>query len=290
MPDGSVVLVEIERRTVTRVAIDGTKSVVAKTDGGPNGLAWGPDKAFYVANCGGFAFHEDENGLRPTGQPADYSGGRIERVDPTDGSVTVLTRTTGTGFGLRGPNDLVVDRSGAIWFTDTGKRRQRELDNGGVYWLSPDRSTVREIAYPVLTANGIGLSPDESTLYVAETDGARLWAFDIVGPGEIARQPWPSPHGGRLLYAAGGNLHRYDSLAVEANGNICVATLMSGGITVVSPAGELVEFVTMPDPLTTNICFGGPDLRTAFITLSSSGRLVKMEWPRPGLPLNFLNH
>ena len=148
---------------------------------------------------------------------------------------------------------------------------------------------MKEVAHPVLTANGIGLSPDESTLYVAETEGARLWAFDIAGPGEIARRGWPSPHGGRLLYAAGGPYHRYDSLAVEANGNICVATLIEGGITVVSPAGELVEFVPMPDHYTTNICFGGADLRTAYVTLSQTGRLVALPWPRPGLPLNFLN-
>jgi gluconolactonase len=64
---------------------------------------------------------------------------------------------------------------------------------------------------------------------------------------------------------------------------------MEGGITVVSPAGELVEFVPMPDRMTTNICFGGPDLRTAYVTLSQSGRLVKLPWPRPGLALNFLN-
>ena len=289
MPDGSVVLVEIARRAITRIAPDGTKSTLASPGGGPNGLAYGPGGAFYVANNGGFDFLEDEHGLRVAGQATDYSGGRIERVDPADGSVSVLTTSSGTGFGLRGPNDLVIDRSGAIWFTDLGKRRQRDLDYGGVYWLSPDRRTVKEIAYPFMTANGIGLSPDEATLYVAETEGGRLWAFDIAGPGEIARQGAPSPHGGRLLYAAGGDYYRYDSLAVEANGNICVATLVKGGITVVSPDGRLVEFVPMPDRHTTNICFGGPDLMDAYITQSSTGRLVQRRWPRPGLALNFLN-
>jgi gluconolactonase len=76
---------------------------------------------------------------------------------------------------------------------------------------------------------------------------------------------------------------------VEANGNICVATLIHGGITVISPEGSRVEHVPMPDLYTTNICFGGPDLRTAYITLSNSGRLVAVDWPRPGLPLNHLN-
>lgn len=289
MPDGSVLLVEIERRTLTRVLPDGSREILARPGGGPNGLAIGPGGQAFVTNNGGFTFHEDEQGVRPTVQADDYDGGRLERIDPATGSVTVLHRETGTGHRLKGPNDLVLDREGGIWFTDLGKRRARETDYGGVYWCSPDGKTIKEVAHPFLSANGIGLSPDERTLYVAETEGARLWAFDITGPGEVRRHPWPSPHGGRLLHAAGGAYQRYDSLAVEACGNICVATLIEGGITVISPEGALVEFVPMPDRYTTNICFGGPDLRTAFITLSQSGRLVAVDWPRPGLKLNFLN-
>jgi gluconolactonase len=272
------------------VAADGTVSVVAETGGGPNGIAVGLGGMLYVCNNGGFTFHEDEAGLRPTVQAADYDGGRLERVDPGTGRVEVLHRETASGFHLRGPNDLVVDRSGGIWFTDLGKRRARDLDYGGVYWMAPDGGTIREVAHPFISANGIGLSPEETVLYVAETEGARLWAFDIAGPGKVKKQHWPSPHGGRLLHAAGGSLYRrYDSLAVEAGGNICVATLITGGITVIAPDGRLVEFVPLPDRYATNICFGGPDLRTAFVTLSQSGRLVAMDWPRPGLPLNFLN-
>lgn len=290
MPDGSFYLVEIARRTVSRIAPDGTVSVVASPGGGPNGLAVGKDGALYVCNNGGFEFVvEPGEGMRPAWQAHDYICGRIERIDPHTGAVTVLTRGL-PDKRLRGPNDLVVDRTGAIWFTDLGKRRPHDFDWGGVYWLSPDGKEIKEVAYPVLTANGIGLSPDETVLYVAETEGARLWAFDIVGPGEVKKYPWPSPHGGRLVYQAGGREYkRFDSLAVEASGNICVATLMTGGISVIAPSGELVDFVPMPDRMTTNICFGGPDLRTAYITLSLSGRLVAVDWPRPGLPLNFLN-
>ena len=76
---------------------------------------------------------------------------------------------------------------------------------------------------------------------------------------------------------------------MDAAGNVCVATLMTPGITVVSPDGSSVEHIDTPDCYTTNICFGGPDLRTAFITLSQSGRLVAMPWPRPGLALHHLN-
>jgi gluconolactonase len=63
--------------------------------------------------------------------------------------------------------------------------------------------------------------------------------------------------------------------------------LIRGGITVISPAGDVVEQLRTDDPITTNICFGGAELTTAYVTLSSSGRLVKTTWPRPGLPLHF---
>ena len=81
----------------------------------------------------------------------------------------------------------------------------------------------------------------------------------------------------------------FDSLALDADGNVCVATILNGGITSISPDGKDVKHVPMDDTLTTNICFGGADLRTAYITLSSTGRLVKTTWDVAGLPLNFLN-
>ena len=191
---------------------------------------------------------------------------------------------------LRGPNDIVFDAHGGFYFTDLGKLRHRDMDRGAVFYGKADGSLLREVAFPMVTPNGIGLSPDGNTLYVAETEAARLWAFPILEPGVLDKHPWPSPHGGRMLVASpGGQYQRFDSLAVEANGNICVATLAHGGITVVAPDGSSAEHVPMPDAHTTNICFGGPDLRTAYVTLSGSGRLVALDWPRPGLPLEYLN-
>ena len=96
--------------------------------------------------------------------------------------------------------------------------------------------------------------------------------------------PWPSPHGGRLVAGLGG-FQRFDSLAVEASGNICVATLVNGGITVFSPEGGIVEFYEASEGYCTNICFGGEDMKTAFITLSGYGTLIAVDWPRPGLKL-----
>jgi gluconolactonase len=285
LKDGSVALVEIERGTVSRVRPDGTIEVIARPGGGPNGLAVGPDGAFYVCNNGGFAWHEEPGLLRPTRQPPDYSGGRIERVDPATGAVRVLYDSC-NGYPLRGPNDIVFDHQGGFYFTDLGKVRERDRDWGGVYYAKPDGSFITAVAYPVLTPNGIGLSPDDSVLYVAESETARLWAFDLEAPGVARKRPFPSPHGGRLVCGMSG-YRRFDSLAVEAGGNICVATLVTGQITVIAPDGRIVREVPMPDIYTTNICFGGPDLRTAFITLSGTGKLVAMDWPEPGLRLAF---
>jgi gluconolactonase len=289
MPGGSVLVVEIERRCLTRVLPDGTKEIVATPGGGPNGAAIGPDGKCYICNNGGFEFIQDpEHGLRPVVQAWDYSGGRIERIDLETGAVEVLYRGTAE-VQLRGPNDIVFDAEAGFYFTDLGKRRQRDLDYGAVFYARADGSLLRLVAFPMVTPNGIGLSPDGRTLYVAETEAARLWAFDILEPGVLARQPWPSPHGGRLVAQPGGAYQRFDSLAVEANGNICVATLAHGGITIISPDGSSIEHVPMPDLHTTNICFGGPDLKNAYVTLSGSGRLVALPWPRPGLALNYLN-
>jgi len=283
MNDGSIVLVEIERQTVTRVSPDGRVDVIAHTGGGPNGLAVGPDGAFYVCNNGGFQWRMELNLLRPAGAALDYTGGRIERIDPTTGNITVLYDHCGP-HKLLGPNDIVFDGHGGFYFTDLGKARARDRDWGGVYYALADGSRITEVAHPILTPNGIGLSPDGKTLYVAETETARLWAFDVQAPGVLGRAPFPSPHGGRLMVGLGG-FQRFDSLAVDAAGNVCVATLVNGSVSVVAPEGGLLRQVPMPDMFCTNICFGGPDLRTAYMTLSGTGQLVAMEWDAPGLRL-----
>jgi gluconolactonase len=284
LEDGSVVLVEIRRQTLTRIAADGSKQIVARLSGGPNGAAIGPDGHCYVCNNGGFEWVERQGILYPGSQPADYSGGRIERVDMNTGKVEVLY-TEVDGHPLRGPNDLVFDGQGGFWFTDLGKGRPRDMDRGGLYYARTDGSSVRKAIYPLLTPNGVGLSPDGKTVYVAETQTCRLWAFDLSGPGQIVRAPHPSPNGGRMLYASPVPAW-YDSLAVEAGGNVCVATLLQGGISVIAPQGGLVEFIPTPgDWMVTNICFGGPDRKRAFITLSGAGKLIEMDWPRSGLTL-----
>jgi gluconolactonase len=285
MPDGSVILVEIKRGTLSRVTPDGKIHVIANTRGGPNGAAIGPDGKCYVCNDGGFEWH-DLGGLTvPGNQPKDYIGGRIQRVDLSTGKVEDVY-TECDGHPLRGPNDIVFDTAGNFWFTDHGKNRERDRDRTGVFYAKPDGSLIREVIFPMDGPNGVGLSPDGKKLYVAETWPGRLWEWDVTAPGQVTGSAPFAPGGGKLLCGLPG-FQLFDSLAVDGAGYVCVATLANGAITAVAPDGESYEQVPMPDPLTTNICFGGKDLRTAYVTLSGTGKLVSFEWPRPGLKLNY---
>ncbi|WP_298263328.1 SMP-30/gluconolactonase/LRE family protein [Acidocella sp.] len=284
MKDGSVLVVEIKGGRLIRVKPDGTKEVAAELGGGPNGAAIGPDGAAYVCNNGGFNWITQDNGYkRPHGRADNYTGGSIQRVNLATGKSTTLY-THCEGVPINGPNDICFDAKGDMWFTDHGKTYGRQMDCGAVYHAAADGSYIRQAVFPMVTPNGCGLSPDEKTLYVSETETGRLWHWPITGRGEVAKQPWPSPNGGTLVGQATG-YQRFDSMALEENGNICVATLVTGGITVFSPQGEKLEYWEGPEPYCTNICFGGADMRTAYITVSGTGLLIAVEWPRPGLRL-----
>ena len=283
LPDGSVLVAEIQGARLVKVHADGRKQVVAELGGGPNGAALGPDGHVYVCNNGGFSWRSDDGFTRPSGAADGYRGGCIQRVNLQTGAVQTLY-TECDGVPLHGPNDIVFDAQGGFWFTDFGKTFDDRIMRGAVYYASTDGRFIRRAAKHLLTPNGVGLSPDGKTLYVSETEASRLWSYPITGRGELALAPWPSPNGGELVHGLPG-YQRFDSLAVEESGNICVATLVRGGISVFSPSGELLEFHTAPEGYCTNICFGGADRRTAFITLSGYGQLFAAEWPRAGLAL-----
>ena len=283
MPDGAVILTEIRNGRCSRITSDGKVSLFSDTKGGPNGLAVGPDGALYLCNNGGSRYIEGVS--MSQGPHPDYKHGSIQRLDRNTGAATLLY-TACDGHVLSAPNDLVFDTAGGFYFTDYGKTHARQRDHGGIYYALPDGSKVTRLAYPVFGPNGCGLSPDGKILYVAVTDGARLWAFDVEGPGRLRQPKDHAPHAGRIIAGLPGKA-RFDSLAVMANGNITVATLHTGMITELSPRGDIVREVKVPDIYPTNVCFGGPDMRTAYVTLSDTGKLGALEWPEPGLKLNY---
>jgi gluconolactonase len=282
MPDGSVVLVEIKRQTLSRVW-NGKTEVVAQLGGGPNGAALGPDGAVYVCNNGGFEWSELGGMTIPGHAAHDYTTGRIERVELATGKFERLYDKV-NGFKLSGPNDLVFDRQGGFYFTDLGKSYPRTRDQSGLYYAKPDGSSVTELSYGGIGYNGVGLSPDEKTVYAAETLTGRLFAWEITAPGQVAQVGlFPAP-----VYVSTTPV-LFDSLAVQANGDVCVASILAGGITTIRPH-EGATHTPFPDLLVTNICFGGKDMRDAYITLSGTGKLVKARWPQPGLKLNFASY
>lgn len=282
MPDGSVILTELFASRLTRVAPDGTKTTVAEINGSPNGLAVGPDGALYLCNNGNAFTPMNAGGLLYPGpfDESKYIGGRIQRVDIATGTVTDLYTHCGT-TALRAPNDIVFDKQGGFYFTDHGTRSERSADRTGIYYAKPDGSFIEEVAFPTDGPNGIGLSPDENTLYWAETHTGRVYQRAITSPGKLA-----PPDASTVLCGLPG-YQLLDSLAIDGDGNVCVATIVNGGITVISPQGEVLQHIAVDDRITTNICFGGPDYQTAYITASTTGRLLAMKWPYKGLKLNY---
>lgn len=283
MSDGSVVLVEIARGTLSRVAADGEVTVIADLGGGPNGAAIGPDGKVYVCNNGGCFEFRDVMGMTvPGAVPPGWTGGSIQRVDLETGAFETLY-TASSGRPLRAPNDLVFDAHGGFWFTDHGVRLERTSDRTGLHYARADGSSCEEVVFPLDAPNGIGLSPAGDRLYAAETHTGRVFAWTVTGPGQVDASDPLGSGGGQLLHGAPGQ-RLFDSLAVDGEGWVCAGTLGEGGITSISPDGQTVEHLAMPDLLVTNICFAGAE-PLAYCTLSGTGQLVAVDWPRPGLEL-----
>jgi gluconolactonase len=287
--DGTLLVVEVRGGRLMRVFPTGGLEIVADLGGGPNGAALGPDGAIYICNNGGLPWSQLDDGSwypvdRRTGSmtPAGYAGGWIERVDPSSGDITrLIERVDGTV--LSAPNDIAFDRAGDLWFTDTGKTGIGSTVLGAVYRARADGSEVERFATGLLGPNGIGFAPTADRVYVSDTPSGRLFEWD-VRTGEAFR-PSPIRTAGRVRARMPGAI-ALDSLAVDAEDRIVVAMPGSGGLAVVQPDGGM-WFVRMPDPLPTNVCFGGDDRQTAFVTLGGHGRLVRFRWPCPGAPVYF---
>jgi len=277
--DGTLGCVEIAAGTLLHLDAHGRLIQRIQVGAGPNGAAIGPDGAIYIANDGGLSFDQSTGSYRITGVPDSYVSGSIQRVNTRTGTVTTLYDRVGADL-LKGPNDLLFADDVGFWFSDTGKYRNGVQDSGGLYWAAIDGSEIRKAAFPLSTPNGIALSPDRTTLYVALSNTRQILAYRLRGPGQL------EPGSPRVLCTLPGTFI-LDNIAVEAGGNIVVATVLGGGILTIDTAGNTLTFHALPDIAATALAFGGPGHRTLFITLSTTGRIMAIPWPRPGLPSLF---
>ncbi len=261
-PDGTLVCTGVANGEVLRVHVDtGRVELVAVAGGGANAAVCASDGGFVVTQNGGIDYTTTPLPLDPMPEYRPVTPG-IQRVDP-HGAVTYMLDA-----GFLAPNDLVVSADGTLWFTDPPHYPPAPGVTGRVHTMTPD-GTVRVAFNGFTYCNGIALEPDDTPVVVEGTglqrllpDGNREWVVEVVGerPG--------------------------DGFCVDADGRFYVAVTGDHGVRVFEPDGAEVDFLEIPGRgMTTNCCFGGPDLRTLFATDGVPGQVIAWEgMPTPGLP------
>ncbi len=189
-----------------------------------------------------------------------------------DKTVTVLVDGY-EGKKLNGPNDLWVDPQGGIYFTDPFYKRPywdretQELDGQHVYYLSPDRKTLKKVMDGFVRPNGLVGTPDGRLLYIADIGAGKTYSFRIGPEGTLTD---------RKLFTEMGS----DGMTLDAKGNVY---LTGKGVTVFNPAGEKIAHIPIDEPWTANICFGGKNGKTLFITASTAVYTLAMKVKGAGL-------
>ncbi|MDO9103720.1 MAG: SMP-30/gluconolactonase/LRE family protein [Methylovulum sp.] len=243
-PDGSgsVLFTETKANRITRIAPDGAISTFLENTNGANGLAFnGTGELFAVQT------------LKT----------KVGIIYPPGKEKTLSENFEGTAY--QRPNDLVLAKNGGIYFTDSGTRPSKENPNPpastpGVYYLSPD-GAVKRIANDIKRPNGIQLSIDDKVLYVANTDGEYILAYDILADGAVGTKRnfaklagWGKTETGDLASGA-------DGLAVDAKNRLYVAS--SAGIEVFSDKGDALGVIPLPKK-PQNLAFAGKDKKTLY--------------------------
>lgn len=274
---GVLYTVELAGGVVSRT-IDGQREVWVRPGGAPNGAAFGADGTLYFCNNGGNWGPNASTGMIAGlgGQPA-----LIQSVDPAGVIRTVADSCDGRA--LNGPNDLVLDGLGGIWFTDpawaprdpAGSAPASASPPGAVRYVGADRvvTTVRNgLVFP----NGIAITPEGDRLVVGETGTGDILVADLIAPGHV---------GDWSVYARLGEQSFPDGMCFDARGRLIVAGTGSGRLFVVGALGDVEREIPMDDRDLTNVCFGGPGFRTLFVTQAETGRVVSIAWDCPGSPL-----
>ncbi len=249
-PDGSVLFTENQNDTIIRIAPDGSTSVYRSGANGSNALAFAP------------------NGDLVSVQTLDAKVGVIQ----PQGNVRTLAAKVDGGLGFGRPNDLVVDKKGNVYFTDSGVNANAEpkpdlskIAKPAVYRISPEFA-IERLANDITRPNGIQLSPDEKVLYVANTAGEHVLAYDIAANGKLgAKREFARLEGFRQT--DNGPTSGADGLAVDAEGRLYVAS--NAGIQVFTAKGEALGVIALPKR-PQNLAFAGPGKKTLYVVGSGS--------------------
>lgn len=248
-PEGALYFSDIPHNRVHRLGPDGGLTVHLEGSEGANGLAF--DRQ------GRLVFAQGERG-------------RIARLAPGGGTPTSVAEKYGDRAFIK-PNDLILDRRGGIFFTDPGRRPAPLPPQPAVYYVSPS-GAVSLISEDISRPNGISLSPDEKTLYIANATGEHVIAYDVLPDGSVRnRRPFAQVRDVRRTEA--GVESGADGIAVDRQGRLYVTSLI--GIQVFDARGQYLGAIPVPKK-PSNLAFGGPDRRTLFITAQDSVFRLKM--------------
>ncbi len=241
--DGNVFFTDQPNDRILKWSTDGKLSTFLRPCGRANGLCFDAEGNLW-------ACADEKN--------------ELWRIDPR-GNVTVVVKDH-QGKLLNGPNDLWIHPNGGIYLTDPyykrayWKRGAKEQDKEAVYYLAPDHKTLTRVADDLKQPNGIIGTPDGKTLYIADIMAGRTFAYDIATDGMLKNK--------RLFCEMGS-----DGMTLDSGGNIY---LTGKGVTVFDKAGKKIEQIVLPEPWTANVCFGGKDRNTLFITASKRLYGLKM--------------
>ena len=208
------------------------------------------------------------NGIRfdPTGKMfvADYTAHKVWTIDLKTKAITVFAHEA----AMNQPNDLALAPDGTLYASDPNWKN----GTGQLWRISRDGRTHREAA-DMGTANGVEVSPDGRTLYVNESVQRNIWKFDIAADGALKNK--------RLLKKFDD--YGFDGMRCDVDGNLYIARHGKGTVVKLSPKGDVLREIDVLGPHPTNICFGGKDGRTAYVTEAKVKRLVQFRVDRPGL-------
>jgi sugar lactone lactonase YvrE len=208
------------------------------------------------------------NGIRFSRQGimfvADYVSHNVLRIDPNSRAITVFAHSD----EMYQPNDLAIADDGTLYASDPNWE-----DSTGQVWRIDKNGTLHRVGDKMGTANGIEVSPDSKTLYVNESAQRTVWAFSIAKDRSLTNK--------RLLKKFED--FGLDGMRCDVDGNLYITRHGKGTVVKLSPRGEELREVDVLGPLPSNICFGGPDGRTAYVTEVKHLRLVQFRVDRPGL-------